>query len=187
MGAGEQNFARDPLLAGRYARAQSLLERFNASRHAETEHRRALLEELFAHFGARAEIKPPLYCEFGSTIDIGADVFIDTGCVLIDAGPIAIGAASRLGPRVQLLTTSHPADSKRRREGWEIVQPVTIGENVGIGAGAIVCPGVEIGRDSLVAAGAVVACDVPAGAYAIGVPARIDGSACADNPGCAQR
>jgi maltose O-acetyltransferase len=87
--------------------------------------------------------------------------------------PITIGAACQIGTRVQLLTASHPVDPEPRRIGWEYGQSITIADNVWLGGGAIVCPGVSIGEDTVVAAGAVVSQDLPAGVVAAGVPARV--------------
>ncbi|MCZ7590134.1 MAG: hypothetical protein M5U27_15015 [Gaiella sp.] len=93
--------------------------------------------------------------------------------MLLDVAPIRIGSASRLAPRVQLLTATHPVDPEPRRAGWESVEPIAIGDNVWLGGGAIVCPGVTIGDDTVVGAGAVVTRDLPAGVVAGGVPARV--------------
>ena len=93
--------------------------------------------------------------------------------MLLDVAPIRIGAACQLAPRVQLLTATHPIDPGPRRAGWESAEPITIGDNVWLGGGAIVCPGVSIGEDSVVGAGAVVTKDLPAGVVAAGVPARV--------------
>jgi maltose O-acetyltransferase len=173
MMAGELYVPRDPALADDHARAQLLLERFNSTRHPEHSHRRKLLEELFGEYGAEAEVKPPLRCDYGWPVKIGRGAFINTGCVLLDAGAITIGAISQIGPGVQILTASHPVDPALRREGLEFARPVILGENVWVGAGAIICPGVTVGPDSVVGAGAVVTRDVPAGTFVLGVPARI--------------
>jgi maltose O-acetyltransferase len=93
--------------------------------------------------------------------------------VLLDVAPIRIGAACQLAPRVQLLTATHPIDPEPRRSGWESAEPIEIADNVWLGGGAIVCPGVTIGEDTVVGAGAVVTRDLPAGVVAAGVPARV--------------
>lgn len=93
--------------------------------------------------------------------------------VMLDVCPISIGAHCQIGPRVQLLTPAHPIDPETRRAGWEYGRPITIEDNVWLGGGAIVCPGVTIGQDTVVAAGAVVTQDLPARVVAAGVPARV--------------
>jgi maltose O-acetyltransferase len=87
--------------------------------------------------------------------------------------PIAIGAACQIAPRVQLLTAAHPVDPEARRAGWEYGDPITLADNVWLGGGVIVCPGVSIGQDTVVGAGAVVAGNLPAGVVAAGAPARV--------------
>jgi maltose O-acetyltransferase len=92
---------------------------------------------------------------------------------MLDAAPITIGAACQLAPNVQILTATHPIDPEPRRLGWEYAEPITIGDNVWLGAGAIVCPGVSIGSDTVVGAGAVLTRDLPSGVVAFGNPAKV--------------
>jgi maltose O-acetyltransferase len=170
---GELYLADDPELAADLARAQELLERYNATRHVERELRDRLLRELLAEVGEGVVVRPPFRCDYGRYISIGAGTFVNYDCVLLDVAPIRIGAACQLATRVQLLTATHPIDPEPRRLGWESAEPITIGDNVWLGGGAIVCPGVTIGENSVVGAGAVVTRDLPAGVVAIGVPARV--------------
>jgi maltose O-acetyltransferase len=166
-------FRMDDELNAEYARAQELLERYNATRHAERELRTSLLRELLGEVGVDVTIQPPFRCDFGSRIAIGAGTFVNFDCVMLDGAPIRVGAACQLAPRVQLLTATHPIDPEPRRLGWELVAPIAIGDNVWLGGGAIVCPGVAIGENTVVGAGAVVTRDLPAGVVATGVPARV--------------
>lgn len=92
---------------------------------------------------------------------------------MLDVAPVAIGAACQIATRVQLLTATHPIDPGPRRTGWEYAEPITIADNDWLGGGVIVCPGVTIGQDTVVGAGAVVTKDLPAGVVAAGVPARV--------------
>jgi maltose O-acetyltransferase len=170
---GELYLADDPELVADSARAQDLLERYNATRHVEHELRDRLLRELLAEVGEGVVVRPPFRCDYGRHISIGAGTFVNYDCVLLDVAPIRIGAACQLATRVQLLTATHPIDPEPRRLGWESAEPITIGDNVWLGGGAIVCPGVTIGENSVVGAGAVVTRDLPAGVVAIGVPARV--------------
>jgi maltose O-acetyltransferase len=98
---------------------------------------------------------------------------VNFDCVMLDVAPITIGAACQIATRVQLLTATHPIDPEPRRAGWEYGQPITIGDNVWLGGGVIVCPGVTIGQDTVVGAGSVVTRDLPAGVVAAGTPARV--------------
>jgi maltose O-acetyltransferase len=122
--------------------------------------------------GEGVVVRPRFYCEYGA-ISIGNRTFINVDAVILDVAPIEIGEACQIATRVQLLTAAHPIDPDARRLGWEYGQPITIADNVWLGAGVIVCPGVMIGPDTVVGAGAVVTRDLPAGVVAAGVPARI--------------
>jgi maltose O-acetyltransferase len=93
--------------------------------------------------------------------------------VALDVARITIGDDVQVGPLVQLLTPTHPLDADLRRAKWEAAEPIVIGDNVWLGGGVIVCPGVTIGADTVVGAGAVVTRDLPAGVVAAGVPARV--------------
>ena len=170
---GELYLADDPEIAAAQARAQELQERYNATRHDEQELRDRLLRELLRDVGEGVVVRPPFYCDYGSHTSIGARTFVNYDCVLLDVAPIRIGAVCQLATRVQLLTATHPIDPEPRRLGWESAEPIELGDNVWLGGGAIVCPGVSIGEDTVVGAGAVVTRDLPAGVVAAGVPARV--------------
>jgi maltose O-acetyltransferase len=163
----------DSELEADQARAQELMERYNASGHVEQALRDELLRELLGEVGEGVVIRPPFYCDYGRYISIGARTFVNYDCVMLDVAPIRVGAACQLATRVQLLTATHPIDPEPRRLGWESAEPITIGDNVWLGGGAIVCPGVTIGENTVVGAGAVVTRDLPAGVVAAGVPARV--------------
>jgi maltose O-acetyltransferase len=173
MLGGELYLADDPVIAAEQARAQELQERYNATRHDQHELRDALLRELLGEVGEGVVVRPPFFCDYGSHIAIGARTFANYDCVMLDVAPIRIGSACQLAPRVQLLTATHPIDPGPRRLGWESAEPIEIGDNVWLGGGAVVCPGVTIGGDTVVGAGAVVTRDLPAGVVAAGVPARV--------------
>jgi maltose O-acetyltransferase len=163
----------DPELAADYAHAQELLERYNGTRHAEPRLRDALLRELLGEVGDGVVVRPPFRCDYGRYISIGAGTFVNYGCVLLDVAPIRIGAACQIATCAQLLTATHPVDPTPRRHGWESAEAITIDDNVWLGGGTIVCPGVTIGADTVVGAGAVVTRDLPARVVAVGNPARI--------------
>lgn len=114
---------------------------------------------------------PPFYSEFGKNIQIGKDVFINSGCRFQDHGGIVIGDGTLIGHNVVLATINHDLDPQKR--GDNILAPITIGKSVWIGASATVLPGVRIGDGAVVAAGAVVTKDVPENVVVGGVPARV--------------
>jgi maltose O-acetyltransferase len=170
---GELYVADDPELAADHARAQRLLDRYNATAHDEQDLRDRLLCELLGEVGEGVVVKPPFRCDYGSYVAIGAGTFVNYDCLMLDVAPIRIGARCQIATRVQLLTADHPIDPEPRRRGWESGRPIAIGDNVWLGGGAIVCPGVTIGDDTVVGAGAVVTRDLPARVVAAGVPARV--------------
>ena len=169
---GELYIADDPENAAEFARIQELLASFNGSAPAAADERDALLRRMLSHVGEGVVVRPPFFCEYGA-IRIGDGTFINVDAVMLDVVPITIGAACQIGTRVQLLTAGHPLDPEPRRAGWEFGRPITIADNVWLGGGAIVCPGVSIGEDTVVGAGAVVSGDLPPGVLAAGVPARV--------------
>lgn len=170
---GELYLADDPELAAMNARAQDLVERYNATSHREAGLRREILEDLLGSLGEGATVLPPFRCDYGSHISVGEGTFVNYDAIVLDVAPVTIGARCQLAPRVQLLTATHPVDPEPRRAGWESGEPIVIGDNVWLGAGVIVGPGVTIGDDTVVGAGAVVTRDLPARVVAAGVPARV--------------
>jgi maltose O-acetyltransferase len=170
---GELYLANDPELVEDHLRCRALVERFNATSAHQRAERLALLGEMLGEFGEGSEIKPPLECDYGTMIRVGARVFINYGALILDCAPVEIGDETQFGPGVQLLTATHPLDPETRRAGWEYAEPIKIEDGVWIGGGAIVCPGVTIGRNSVIGAGSVVTRDIPAGVLAFGNPCRV--------------
>lgn len=146
--------------------------RYNASLALPSAERRALLRELLADVGEGAAIRPPFHCDYGYNIRLGADVFLNFNCVILDVVTVDIGDGAQIGPAVQLLTADHPRDPVERKTGAEFGRPVLIGRNVWIGGGAIILPGVTVGDNAVIGAGAVVTRDVAPGATVVGNPAR---------------
>jgi len=172
MLAGEPYHAGDPEIAADQRAAAEWMQRFNISRTLPREERDALLRERLGEVGAGAVIRPPFHCDYGYNIRVGAGVFLNFNCVILDVVEVSIGEGTQIGPGVQILTADHPRDAAERATGVEWGRPVRIGRNVWIGGGAIILPGVTIGDDAIVGAGSVVTRDVPAGATVVGNPAR---------------
>ena len=170
---GELYVADDEDLATDFERAQLLLDRYNGSGFLEQPLRDALLRELLGEVGEGVHIRPPFRCEYGTPVSVGAGTFMNYDCLMLDVVSITIGAACQIATRVQFLTATHPIDPGPRRAGWESGAPIVIGDNVWLGGGVTVCPGVTIGDDTVVGAGSVVAKDLPAGVVAVGTPARV--------------
>jgi maltose O-acetyltransferase len=173
MLAGELYLANDPELADDHLRAQALLARFNASRADEDVLRLELLRELLGHLGEGAVVKPTLRCDYGCNVSIGARTFVNHDCVLLDCNRITMGAEVQIAPGVHVYTATHPLDAATRRSGLEYALPVAVGDGVWLGGGAIVCPGVSIGENTVVGAGSVVTRSLPANVVAAGNPCRV--------------
>jgi maltose O-acetyltransferase len=173
MLAGDLYIADDLELEEKSSRALELMGAYNVTSVRARNERRRLLEELLGSVGEGTEIRPPLYVDYGSHITIGAKCFVNFGLVALDIAKIVIGDDVQIGPYVQLLTPTHPVEPEPRRAKWEAAQPITIGDNVWLGGGAIVLPGVTIGCNTVVGAGTVVVRDLPANVVAVGNPARI--------------
>ena len=148
-----------------------LYRRFNRS--DEEDEQLALLQQIVGELAQGAFICPPLYCTYGRHIHLGKGSYINMGATLLDNASIRIGAEVMIGPNVQIYTAAHALDADERIQGVETALPVTIEDRVWIGGGAILLPGVTIGREAVVGAGSVVTRDVPAGARVAGNPARL--------------
>lgn len=172
MLTGEPYDPADPELRALRAAASAWMARFNAAGARPAAERLALLREVM-EAGDGAAVRPPFFCDYGAHVSLGAGVFLNFGCVLLDVAPIRIGDGTQVGPAVQIYAADHPRDPAARRAGLELGRPVTVGRNVWIGGGAILLPGVSVGDDAVVGAGSVVTRSVPAGATVAGNPARV--------------
>ncbi len=172
MLAGELYDPLDRELATARERARDLCHELNATREADQDQRRRLLKELFAAGGDDVWLQPPFYCDYGSNIYLGRKCFFNFNCIVLDVCEVRIGDHVFFGPAVQIYTATHPMDFELRRT-QEFGKPVTIGSDVWIGGGAIICPGVTIGSRSVIGAGSVVTRDIPANVFAAGNPCRV--------------
>ncbi len=172
MLAGELYNANDPELQADLKHAHQWMARYNAMLAATSGERRAVLRELFKAVGHGATIRPPFHCDYGFNISLGHGVFLNFNCVILDVVAVTIGDHTQIGPGVQILTADHPRDPEVRKSGLENGREIHIGKNVWIGGGAIILPGVTVGDDAIIAAGAVVTKDVAPGTTVAGVPAK---------------
>jgi maltose O-acetyltransferase len=171
---------RDDDNLARLKRARTLLARYNRTTPDEADIRRDMLDDLFGRVGAGVWVEPPFFCDYGDNIRLGAGVFVNVNCVVLDGAAVEIGPGTLLGPAVQIYATSHPIapeDRMYQRDGVPAynttAEPISIGSNVWIGGGAIILPGVRIGDGSTIGAGAVVTQDVPSRVFAAGNPCKV--------------
>ena len=172
MLAGELYNAQDPQLLAERQRAQQLFQELNATP-ADQPARARLLRELLPHAGTELGLTSPFYCDYGTNITLGDQVFFNFNCTILDVAAVTIGSRTLFGPGVQVYTATHPLDYQERATGLEYAKPISIGEDVWVGGGAIICPGVSIGDRAVIGAGTVVTKDIPADTLAAGNPCRV--------------
>jgi maltose O-acetyltransferase len=172
MLAGELYDPLDAELVAARDRARDLCQDLNATRERDAELRRRILRDLFGTGGESVWMQPPFFCDYGSNIHLGERVFFNFNCVVLDVCRVTIGDFTLFAPAVQIYTATHPLNAELRRK-QEYAKPITIGSDVWVGGGAIICPGVTIGSKSVIGAGSVVTRDIPAGVFAAGNPCRV--------------
>jgi maltose O-acetyltransferase len=172
MTAGEMYDPLDADLVGARERVRDLCQALNATREGDAQERRRLLTRIFARGGDSVWMQPPFFCDYGFNIELGERVFFNFNCIVLDVCPVRIGSFTLFGPSVQILTPMHPMNAAQRRRE-EFGKPVTIGEDVWVGGGAIILPGVTIGSRSVIGAGSIVTRDVPDDVFAAGNPCRV--------------
>ena len=165
---------KDKNLRRLHLRARKLTRRYNNIPPGHRKRRQRLVEKLFGKTGGGfCFLEPPFHCDYGCHITVGKFFFMNFGGVILDTHYVTIGDNVMCGPNVQILCASHPTDPKERIKWYEFSKPVTIGSNVWIGAGAIICPGVTIGDNVTIGAGSIVVKDIPANSIAVGNPCKV--------------
>jgi maltose O-acetyltransferase len=172
MLAGDLYHPGAPEIQADLAATRAWLARYNGSLAESDAQRWELLAERLAEVGEGVVIRPPFYCDYGFNIRVGAGVFLNYNCVILDVVEVVIGEGTQIGPAVQIYSADHPRNPSQRRAGLELGRPVRIGRYVWIGGGAIILPGVTVGEDAVIGAGSVVTRDVEPGATVVGNPAR---------------
>ncbi len=165
--------AADPELVAARQQTRRLLWKYNATDPADETQRQDLLQQLCAQVGNGVHIEPPFFCDYGKQIHLGSNVFFNFNCVILDCARVDIGDGTQIGPYVQIYTATHPIDPTARAGGKEFAAPISIGKNVWIGGNAVILPGIKIGDNSVIAAGAVVTRDVPPNCVFAGSPAKL--------------
>lgn len=172
MLAGALYLALDPELANERKHCRSEIHKYNNTTPEQFAERATILRALLGSVHKSAYIEPPFRCDYGYNITLGKSFYANFDCVLLDVNPITIGDRVLLGPGVHIYTASHPVDPEIRRTFKELGKPVVIEDDVWIGGGAILLPGVRIGQGSVIGAGSVVTKDVPPRTVAAGNPCR---------------
>ncbi|MFD3000938.1 sugar O-acetyltransferase [Pontibacter toksunensis] len=173
MLSGELYVAADPQLVEMRVNARTLLSQYNTIPFEQTGKRQEMIGQLFGKAGKNVDIQPPFYCDYGSHIFASDNLFMNFNCVVLDCAAVKIGDNVQFGPNVQIYTATHPLIAAERIKGPELAYAITIGHNVWLGGGTIVCPKVTIGDNTTIGAGSVVTKDVPANVFAAGNPCRV--------------
>lgn len=181
MLAGELYDPLDLQLCRERDRCRDLCLALNATREDQKEERQRILAELLGR-ETDAWIQPPFFCDYGTNITVGNKVFFNFNCVVLDVTHVTIGNNVLFGPSVQIYTATHPISAVERRKWLESAKPITIGSDVWVGGGAIICPGVTIGDRSVIGAGSIVTRDIPPDVFAAGNPARVIRSLSEEQP-----
>ena len=158
---------------GRKLRAIRMCEKLNAMPQDDEEAREPVIRELFAHAGENVSIGTNFNCDYGLHISVGKNFLTNYNVTILDIAPVTIGDYVMIGPNTLISTVGHPLSPMGRREHLGVAKPVTIGDDVWIGGNVTILPGVSIGNNVIVAAGAVVTKDVPDNCVVGGVPAKV--------------
>jgi len=170
---GELYNAADLELIKERENARGLTRLYNLTIETERAKRSDLLKELFGSAGENIYIEPNFRCDYGYNIHVGENFYANFDCVFLDVCEIRIGTNCMVAPGVHIYTATHPLNPIERISGVEFGAPVEIGDNVWIGGGAIINPGVKIGNNVVIASGAVVTKDVADYVVVGGIPARV--------------
>lgn len=162
----------DELLEERKACAD-MTHRLNSLLPSEEEERKKILYKLLGKHKNRFTILSPFFCDYGYNIEIGENFFMNMNCVILDGAKVSFGDNVFIAPNCGFYTAGHPLDVERRNKGLEYARPITVGNNVWIGAHVCVLPGVTIGDNTVIGAGSVVTKDIPANVLACGNPCRV--------------
>jgi maltose O-acetyltransferase len=173
MLAGELYNPLDLELASDRLRARRLFQRLNDIPANQSEERARIIRQLIPSAGKGVWIESPFYCDYGTNITLGDKVYFNFNCVVLDVATVLIGSGVLFGPSVQIYAATHPMRAAERKLGLESGMPIEIGDDVWVGGGAIICPGVRIGGRSVIGAGSVVTRDIPDDVFAAGNPCRV--------------
>lgn len=166
-------YCDDEELAARQLECLDVLYDFNHTRPSETEKRQDIMKQIFAEVGDNCYIEPPLHANWGIHTHLGKNVYANFNLTLVDDTHIYIGDYVMIGPNVTIATAGHPIDPCLRKKVAQFNIPVTIGNNVWVGANSVILPGVTVGENSVIGAGSVVTKDIPANVVAVGNPCRV--------------
>lgn len=181
MQAGEPFNFLDPEISQFKEQATRMCKQFNQLDPEKLTEQKAVLAELFGSIGENIHVQAPFNCDVGKNIRVGDDFLTNYNVKILDVAPVTIGDYCMIGPNTVISSVGHPLDAKGRREHLSLTAPIVIGDDVWIGANCVILPGVTIGNNVVVAAGAVVTKDVPDNCLVAGVPAQVKKTLASEN------
>lgn len=173
MLSGELYDAGDAALVEERQRCKDLCFRYNQILPSKMKERKGILKTLLGKTGKMFLIEQPFYCDYGYNIEIGENFYANHNVVILDCAKVTFGDNVFIAPNCGFYTAGHPLDAATRNKGLEDAKPITVGNNVWIGGGCTILPGVTIGDNTVIGAGSVVTKDVPANVLAFGNPCKV--------------
>ena len=174
MAAGllyDANYDRE-LMEAR-TRCKDICHEFNSLNPSEEEKQKGLLKGLLGKTGEEFRVTAPFWCDYGFNIELGENFYVNHSCVILDCAKVTFGDNVFVGPDCGFYTAGHPIDAKQRNQGLEYARPIHVGDNVWIGGGVRVLPGVSIGGGAVIGSGSGVTKDIPPRVIAAGNPCRV--------------
>lgn len=163
----------NPAYEAEIRKAKDKCHKYNQLNPNDYEAQAEILRELLGKMGKEVVFTPPFWCDYGYNISVGDWFYANHNLVITDGAKVTFGDHVFIAPNCCFTTAEHPTDPEQRKAGLEIAKPITVGNNVWIGAGSTVLAGVTIGDNAVIGAGSVVTKDIPANVVAVGVPCRV--------------
>lgn len=166
-------YSSDEKLVSERRRARELIYKFNHISPYQSDERKRIIKRLFGQVGNNFSIGDGFKCDYGYNIFVGENFYANYNCVILDCAKVDIGDNVFIAPNVGIYTAGHPLDVERRNSGLEYAYPITIGNNVWIGANVVILPNVEIGDNTVIGAGSVITKNIPSNVLAVGNPCKV--------------